>query len=473
DAPPRAAGNLPYSRVRRGRRPDKLRPQHCRDVASHGRLHWPDSQGREAGRSAGPASHEGRAGHQSQGCQGARGHLSAHTGRPRRRGDRMIRRREFITLVAKRKIFERTVMNRRHFLSAPAIGSGAGVSSIAMPAIAQSMPQIRWRLAASWPKSLDTLYGSCEVFAKRVAEITDNRFQLQLFAAGEIVPGLAVLDAVQNQTVEIGNTAAYYYIGKDAALAFGTAVPFGLNARQMESWLLHGGGNDLLQEVFAGFNCYGIPRGNTGSQRGGWFGREINGVEDLGGLKFRRGGFAGQIVSRLGVVPQQLAPGDIYPALEKGTIDAVEWIGPADDEKLGFHKIAKYYYYPAWWEGGANAHTLVNVEKGHELPKSYRAVLLEAAGDAGNWMTGKYDAATPPAIKRLVAGGVLLRPFSQDIMEACYKAANQVYAETGATNPRFKKLYESLSAFRSESYLWWQVAEMAFDSFQVRMRSRT
>jgi TRAP-type mannitol/chloroaromatic compound transport system substrate-binding protein len=173
------------------------------------------------------------------------------------------------------------------------------------------------------------------------------------------------------------------------------------------------------------------------------------------------------------VVPQQLAPGDIYSALEKGTIDAVEWIGPADDEKLGLQKIAKYYYYPAWWEGGANAHTLVNADKWHELPKSYQAVLLAAARDAGNWMTGKYDAANPPAIKRLVAGGVLLRPFSQDIMEACYKAANQVYAETGATNPRFKKLYESLAAFRSDSYLWWQVAEMGFDSFQVRMRTRT
>src|SRR5262244_2369370 len=321
-------------------------------------------------------------------------------------------------------------MNRRHFLTATAVGAGAGISSVAMQAIAQSMPQIRWRLAASWPKSLDTLYGACEVFAKRVAEITDNRFQIQLFAAGEIVPGLAVLDAVQNQTVEIGNTAAYYYVGKDAALAFGTAVPFGLNARQMESWLVHGGGNDLLQESF---NCYGIPMGNTGSQMGGWFRKEINRVEDLRGLKFRIGGFAGQIISRLGVVPQQLAPGDIYSALEKGTIDAVEWIGPADDEKLGLQKIAKYYYYPAWWEGGANAHTLVNVEKWHELPKNYQAVLLAAARDAGNWMTGKYDAANPPAIKRLVAGGVLLRPFSQDIMEACYKAANQVYAETGQT----------------------------------------
>src|SRR5262249_38719201 len=204
-----------------------------------------------------------------------------------------------------------TIMKRRQFLAAV----GGSVGAFPLPAIAQTSPQLRWRLTATWPKSLDTLYGACEVFAKRVGEITDNRFQIQLFAAGEIVPGLAVLDAVQNQTVEIGNTAAYYYVGKDAALAFGTAVPFGLNARQMESWLVHGRGNDLLQEVFASFNCYGIPMGNTGSQMGGWFRKEINKVEDLQGLKFRIGGFAGKIISKLGVVPQQLAPGDIYPAL--------------------------------------------------------------------------------------------------------------------------------------------------------------
>jgi TRAP-type mannitol/chloroaromatic compound transport system substrate-binding protein len=339
-----------------------------------------------------------------------------------------------------------------------------------MPAIAHSMPNIRWRLAASWPRSLDILYGTCEVFTKRIAEITDNRFQIQVFAAGEIVPGLAVLDAVGNQTVELGNTAAFYYWGKEAALAFGTTVPFGLNARQMDSWLTHGGGNELLQDVFATFNCYGIPMGNTGCQMGGWFRKEINTVEDLRGLKFRIAGFAGKIIAKVGVVPLQIAPGDIYSALEKGTIDAVEWIGPADDEKLGFQKIAKYYYHPAWWEGGANGHTLVNLAKWNELPKSYQAVLHAAARDAGHWMTAKYDAANPSALKRLLAGGVLLRPFSQPIMDACYDAANQVYAETGAINPRFKRIYESLIAFRSESYQWWQVAEMSFDSFQVRKR---
>jgi len=360
-------------------------------------------------------------------------------------------------------------MKRRQFLAAV----GSGVGAISMPAIAQTTPQVRWRLTTSWPKSLDTLYGACEMFAKRVGEITDNGFQIQVFAAGELVPALAVLDAVQNQTVEMGHTGAYYYWGKDVALAIGSAIPFGLNTRQMDSWLVQGGGNELLQEVFARFNCHGIPMGNTGCQMGGWFRKEINKVEDLHGLKFRIGGFAGKIISKLGVVPQQLAPGDIYPALEKGTLDAVEWVGPYDDEKLGFHKIAKYYYYPAWWEGSTNAHTLVNLENWNALPRHYQAALLAAASEAGHWVTSKYDAANPPALKRLVAGGALLRPFSQEIMEACYRAANEVYAETAAANPRFKKIYDSLVAFRGDSYLWWQVAEMTFDSFQIRMRTRT
>jgi TRAP-type mannitol/chloroaromatic compound transport system substrate-binding protein len=235
-------------------------------------------------------------------------------------------------------------MKRREFLRAA--GAGLAASAIAAPAIAQSMPELKWRLTASWPKSLDTLYGCCEDFAKNVADVTDNKFQIQVFAAGEIVPGLQVLDAVQKGTVELGHTAGYYYWGKDPSFAFTTALPFGLNPRQQEAWQLRGGGLELLDPLFADFGCYGLPMGNTCSQMGGWFRKEINTVADLNGLKFRIGGFAGKVISRLGVVPQSLAPGDIYPALEKGTIDSVEWIGPHDDEKLGFYKVAKYYYHP-------------------------------------------------------------------------------------------------------------------------------
>src|SRR5215472_4986709 len=324
-------------------------------------------------------------------------------------------------------------MKRRDFLKVGGVGLAA--SAVAAPAVAQSMPEVRWRLAASWPKALDTLYGGCEFFCKRVAEITDNRFQIQPFAAGEIVPGLQVLDAVSNGTVEMGNTALYYYWGKNPAFTFGTSLPFGLNTRQHISWLQWGGGQDLLNELLKEYGCLGIPTGSTGAQMGGWFRKEIKSMEDLKGLKFRVGGFAGTIIAKVGGVPQQLAAGDIYPALEKGTIDAAEWVGPYDDEKLGFVKVAKYYYSPGWWEGGANGVTLINLPKWQSLPKNYQAVVTAAAHEASLWLTSKYDFVNPPAIRRLVAAGAQLRVFSQEILEGCYNAANETYAEISQTNP--------------------------------------
>jgi TRAP-type mannitol/chloroaromatic compound transport system substrate-binding protein len=362
-------------------------------------------------------------------------------------------------------------MKRREFLKAA--GLGLATSAVAAPAIAQSMPEIKWRLAASWPKSLDTLYGGCEFFCKRVAEITDNRFQIQPFAAGEIVPGLQVLDAVQNATVEAGNTAMYYYFGKEPAMTFGTALPFGLNARQMNAWLRFGGGDDLLNEVLKNYNCIGVAAANTGAQMGGWFRKEIKSVDDMKGLKMRIGGFPGTIMAKVGLVPQQLAGGDIYPALEKGTVDAAEWIGPYDDEKLGFYKVARFYYYPGWWEGCGQAHNIFNIAKFNELPKHYQAALMTASGDSWNWVIGKYDALNPPALRRLLAGGAQLRAFPQDVMEACYKAANDIYADLSRTNPAFKKVYDSVTSFRNDSYMWMQVAELGFDSFMMRMRARS
>jgi TRAP-type mannitol/chloroaromatic compound transport system substrate-binding protein len=362
-------------------------------------------------------------------------------------------------------------MKRREFIQAA--GLGLATSAVAAPAIAQSSPEIRWRLTASWPKSLDTLYGGCEYFAKRIAEITDNKFQVQPFAAGEIVPGLQVLDAVQNGTVEMGNTALYYYWGKDPAFTFGTALPFGLNSRQMIAWLRHGGGDELLGELLKGYNCFGVAAGNTGAQMGGWFRKEIKSVEDLKGVKMRVGGFAGTIMSKVGAVVQQLAAGDIYPALEKGSIDAAEWVGPYDDEKLGFVKVARYYYYPGWWEGCGQSHNIVNLTKWNELPKNYQAAVLSASNDTWEWVLAKYDATNPMALKRLIGAGAQLRAFPPDVMDACYKAANEIYAELSNSNPMFKKLYDSVVPFRNDSYAWFQVAELAFDSFQMRARTRT
>jgi TRAP-type mannitol/chloroaromatic compound transport system substrate-binding protein len=361
-------------------------------------------------------------------------------------------------------------MKRREFLQVAGIGAGA--AAVASPAIAQSAPELKWRLTSSFPKSLDTIYGAAEVFAKTVAEATDNKFQIQVFAAGEIVPGLAAADAVQSGTVEMCHTASYYYFGKDPTFAFGTAVPFGLNTRMQNAWMYFGGAMDLLNEFYKKFNIYGIPAGNTGAQMGGWFRKEIKDVGDLNGLKMRIGGFAGTVMQKLGAVPQQIAGGDIYPALEKGTIDAAEWVGPYDDEKLGFAKVAKYYYYPGWWEGSAMLHNFINIDKWNSLSPTYKSIVRSASTVANEWMTAKYDASNPAALKRLVASGAEMRPFTQPVLEACYKAANEIYAETSAKNPEFKKVYDSMAAFRGDEYLWWQVAEYTFDTFQIRQLRR-
>jgi TRAP-type mannitol/chloroaromatic compound transport system substrate-binding protein len=360
-------------------------------------------------------------------------------------------------------------VNRRKFVRAA--GSGAAVvaaSSVAAPAIAQSMPEIKWRMASSFPKSLDTIFGAGEVFVKALAEATDNKFQIRLFAGGELVPGLQVADAVQNGTVECGHTASYYYVGKDPTFAFETAVPFGLNARQQDAWITHGGGRELMNEFFQDYNIHAISCGNTGAQMGGWFRKEIKTVEDLKGIKMRIGGFAGQVLTRLGLVPQQIAGGDIYPALEKGTIDAAEWVGPYDDQKLGFNKVAPNYYYPGWWEGGPMLSAFVNLTKWKELPKAYQAAFENACGRAHTWMVSKYDAQNPKALRELVAAGTKLQPFPQAVMEACFKEANDLYNETAAKNPKFKKVYEQWKGFRAEQVLWFRVAEGTFDNFMFR-----
>jgi TRAP-type mannitol/chloroaromatic compound transport system substrate-binding protein len=363
-------------------------------------------------------------------------------------------------------------LKRRDFLKAG--GAGLASTAIAAPAIAQSMPQLKWRCTSSFPKSLDTLFGGSEIFAKAVAEATDNKFQIQVFAAGEIVPGLQALDAVTNGTVEMCNTAAYYYSGKDPTFSFGTAVPFGLNARMQLAWQRFGGGMELMNELYKKFNAYGIPAGNTGAQMGGFFRKEINTIDDLKGLKMRIGGqIAGRVMGKLGVVPQQLAGGDIYPALEKGTVDAAEWVGPYDDEKLGFVKIAKHYYYPGWWEGGAQGSNFINLDKWNELNPTYKSIIRTASALQHEWQLAKYDAENPAALKRLVAEGAQLRPFPPTVMEAAFNAAMELYREISADNPLFKKVWESTQAFRNDEYLWWQIAEYSFDTFSIRTRAKT
>ena len=357
-------------------------------------------------------------------------------------------------------------IKRRNFITAA--GAGLATTAIAAPAVhAQSQPEIRWRLASSFPKSLDTIYGAAETMSKYVSEATDGKFTLQVFPAGELVPGLETADAVSAGTVEMTHTVPYYFWGKDPTFALGAAVPFGLNARMMNAWFYHGGGIDMMNEFYATQNMIAFPAGNTGVQMAGWYKKEINSVADLQGLKMRIGGFAGKVIEKLGVVPQQIAAGDIYPSLEKGTIDATEWVGPYDDEKLGFYKVAPYYYYPGWWEGGPAIATMINLAKWNELTPAYQAILKAGCVVANTDMLSNYDWKNPTALKSLVANGTQLRPLPQDVLSAAFDAAKATYDEVSATNATFKKIKDSQDAFRRDAYLNAQIAEYNYDVFMM------
>jgi TRAP-type mannitol/chloroaromatic compound transport system substrate-binding protein len=361
-------------------------------------------------------------------------------------------------------------MKRRKFLQAA--GGLTAATTFAAPAIAQSQPTVRWRMPSSFPKSLDTVYGGAELVAGRVRKLTDGKFEIRPFAAGEIVPPLQVLDAVQNGTVELGHTAGFYYTGKAPALVFDTGVPFGLTPRQHNAWIYQGGGAELMREIYAGFNVSAIPCGNTGAQMGGWFRKEIKSVDDLKGLRIRTPGFLGQVYAKLGAVPQQIAGGDIYPALERGTIDAVEWVGPYDDEKLGFNKVAKYYYGPGVLELGASLTVLVNNAEWAKLPPPFQEALRSACKEAVVDVIARYDAQNVAALRRLVGAGVELKQWPREVMRAMQQATTEVLEEHAARDAAFKNVYTAWKQFRDDEHLWFAVNDGAAENFVYASRSR-
>ncbi|HLS42295.1 MAG TPA: TRAP transporter substrate-binding protein [Paenalcaligenes sp.] len=356
-------------------------------------------------------------------------------------------------------------MERRSFLKKAGVGAVAGSAAFAAPAIAESNPKVNWKMTSTYGPSTPALFGTAQLFVKMVEEATNGNFSIRLYPAGELVPGFEVMDAVGNGTVEAGQTASYYFYGKDPSFSFDTAVPFGLNSRQLDSWMYEGEGLTLLRELFATRNIVNFPFGNTGTQMGGWYRKEINSIEDLKGLKMRTAGFAGEVLARMGVVPQQVPPGDIYPSLEKGTLDAVEFVGPVDDESLGFQKVAKYYYYPGWWEGSAQVSLYVNDEAFANLPKQYQSVVATCARAAANKMLNTYDAQSPGALRRLIAAGAVLKAFPRDVMDASFETSNQLFKEFCDKDPMFKKIHDSYMGFRDEVVPWFRVAEGSFDNY--------
>ena len=358
-------------------------------------------------------------------------------------------------------------MDRRSLIKNAGI---VGVLAAGTAPAVHAQAVVRWRLASSFPKSLDTIYGSAEVFAKAVKEMSGGKFEVSVHAAGELIPAFGVVDGVQNGTVEMAHTAPYYFFGKNGAFAIGGAIPFGMNSRQLTAWIVDGNGGKLMREFYAKYNIINLMGGNTGAQMGGWFRKEVKTPADIKGLKFRVGGLAGKIIERMGGVPQNIPGGEIYQALEKGTIDAAEWVGPYDDQKLGFNKVAPYYYYPGWWEGGPEVDFFVNQKALAALSPENRAIVEAAASHAHTDMLAKYDARNPGALKQLVAAKTKVLPFSQGILDASFKASMEVFAENDAKSPEWKKIYADMRSFQRDAVLWFRFAESGFDTFMAKQK---
>ena len=353
-------------------------------------------------------------------------------------------------------------LHRRGFIKR--VGIAGAVTSCATPAV-HAQPAVRWRLASSFPKSLDTIYGGAEIFAKHIKTVSGGRFEVAVHAAGELTPAFGVVDAVQQGAIEAAHTAPYYFFDKDETFAIGAAIPFGLNSRQMSAWTFHGNGLKLMREFYAAYNIINFACGSTGAQMGGWFRKEIRALSDMKGLKMRIGGIGGKVLERLGSVPQSMPGGEIYQALEKGTIDAAEWIGPYDDQKLGFNKVAPNYYYPGWWEGGLQLDLYINRKAYGALSPEFKGMVEIASMAAHVDMQAKYDAKNPAALKQLVNAGAKLRPFPADVMNAAFKESIKLYSELSDKNPAWAKIYADYAKFRGEQNLWFRFAEATFDRF--------
>ena len=363
-------------------------------------------------------------------------------------------------------------IERRKFIRTLGASTGAALVGCSPSSEAGSASEggasgrrVTWRLASSFPRSLDIIYGTAEHFAARVSQLTGGRFTIRVHPAGELVPGLQVMDAVQQGTVQAGHTVSYYYLGKNPALAFDSVVPFGLNARQQNAWLHQEGGLEALREVFAEFGIIQFPCGNTGAQWGGWFRKPINSVADLRGLRMRIPGLGGEVMARLGVSVQVLAGGEIYPALERGAIDATEWIGPHDDERLGFQRIAKHYYYPGWHEPSVSATLMVSRKAWDDLPESYRYAVECASAEQNLQMLERYDHANPIALAKLIAGGVQPKPFPDDVLQAAWRESEALLNDYAAKHAVFGRILKPWKAYRELSSRYLSTAEQAFAHF--------
>jgi TRAP-type mannitol/chloroaromatic compound transport system substrate-binding protein len=336
-------------------------------------------------------------------------------------------------------------------------------SGDAAPAAAAQQIVHQWKLVTTWPKNFPGLGAAPENFARAVNAMSAGRLQVKVYGANELVPAMGVFDTVAGGAAEMGHGAAYYWKGKIPAAQFFTAVPFGMNAQEMNGWLHYGGGLQLWQKLYAQYNLVPMAGGSTGVQMAGWFKHEITGVQDLQGLKMRIPGLAGEVFQRIGGVPVTLPGGEIFTSMQTGAIDATEWVGPYNDLTFGLHKVAKFYYYPGWQEPGAMLEFIINQKAWDALPADLQAIVTHAARSTNQDMLDEYTARNNAALKELVEQqGVQLRKLPEDVIVALRTASEQVIQEVIARDPASKEVYESFKAFQQNVEPYTRISEGAF-----------
>lgn len=327
---------------------------------------------------------------------------------------------------------------------------------------AVSEPVVKWQLAASWPESLDLLFGGAQFLCDRVATITNGQFQITPSPANVLAPALEVIDAVMAGTVECGHTGSHYGFNKSPALAFMSGLPFGLNTQQQNAWLYRGDGLTSLEGIYRELGLVHFPVANTGAQMGGWFTAPVNTLEDLQGLRMRIVGMGGQVMERLGATVQRLGADDIVPALASGQIDAAEWIGPYDDKRLGLHKVASYYYYPGWWTPSEAIDLMINRQAWDALPRRFQVALKLAAAEANLTVMNRYTVANARALRTLLDQGVQLQSFDSELLAIAQQTAFDLYAEIAANDSAFARIYTQWQGFRDRVVQWNSINELSF-----------
>lgn len=361
-------------------------------------------------------------------------------------------------------------MERRKFLKGAAIGGvGAAAAAASFPTPAISQGKMEWRMVTSWPKGLPGLGTGAERLAKRITDMTDGRLSIKVFAAGELVPALQVWDAVSSGTAEIGHDAAYYHLGKTVAAPFFCSVPFGMTSFEMNAWIHWGGGQQLWDEVYANYNLKPFAAGNTGTQMAGWFRKEINSLEDIKGMKFRTAGQGGQVWQKLGMTVVLLPGGEIFPALQSGAVDAAEWVGPYNDLALGFHQVAKNYYYPGVQEPGPMLQCTVNKGIYEKLPNDLKEIVKAACSAENDYILAEFNARSGPALQSLIRDhGVQLKQFPRDVLEAYGNKSGELMEEIlASSDPVVKKVAEAFLAARKLAMAYTRITDQSLTNARL------